>query len=139
MLIKADKRGIAIYLVLGALIMAVVLARVVLNIILNQASVSHHRQSRVQAYYAAQAGVNYALEKLRTGAWTFTSCTNAAPCVVDFEDDFPASILYFTNSSKKQFRIIFCANGTTCANTTNCTPPLGFNYCIDSAVKYTAP
>lgn len=137
--INADKRGIAIFLVLGALIMAVVLARVVLNIILNQASLGRHQQSRVQAYYAAQAGMNYALEMLRTGSWVFTSCTNAAPCYVN-EDDFPTSILYFgTNSSHKQFRIIFCPKDQACANSTTCSPPTGYTHCINSTVKYTAP
>ncbi len=142
--INAGKRGIAIYLVLGALIMAVVLAKVILNLILNQASITHHRLSRVQAYYASLAGMNYALEKLRTGQWVVgNDCTNAAPCNVNFERyyDFPASISYFNNSSQKQFQITICNHGDTYegseCNTTNL--PAGTNTCVYSTVKYTAP
>ncbi len=143
--INADKKGIAIYLVLGAVIMAIVLAKIILNIILNQTSVTHHRLSRIQAYYASLAGINYALEMLKTGQWKMgTDCKDSAPCIKDFEtaNDFPASILNIApGTTKKQFQIILCPKESTCAgltcNTANLTTEA--DGCIYSRVKYTAP
>jgi hypothetical protein len=62
-----NKKGIVLYMVLVSILAALVLASSILNIILSQSSFSHHEASRVQAYYAALAGANYALERLRSG------------------------------------------------------------------------
>ncbi len=63
----SGKKGMVFYLVLVSIIVALVLASAILNIILSQATFSRHQASRVQAYYAAMAGANYAFEKLRSG------------------------------------------------------------------------
>lgn len=65
-----NKKGVAIILVLGTLFVAFVLAAVIVNIISSQGRLTHHQFSRIQAYYAGLAGMNLAVEKLRTGAWT---------------------------------------------------------------------
>jgi Tfp pilus assembly protein PilX len=62
-----DKKGMVLYLVLVSILVALVLASAILNLLLNQARLSHHEQSRVQAYYAAMAGANYAFARLKTG------------------------------------------------------------------------
>lgn len=135
--INANK-GIAIYLVLGALIMAVVLAKVILNLIFNQANIGHHRQGRVQAYYASLAGMNYAIEKLRNGSWTAGDCTVGAPCYIP-EDEFPPTIESFDGSGNRQFRIIFCPAGSDCGGDFDClSPPAGATVCVYSSVQYTA-
>ncbi len=71
-----NKKGVAIYLVLGTLFVAFVLAGVIVNIISSQGRLTQHQVSRVQAYYAGLAGMNLAMEKLRTNAWTLPSSGN---------------------------------------------------------------
>ncbi len=93
------KKGIVLFLVLGTLLVVVSLAAVMLSLILSHARLTYHQTSRIQAYYAAMAGTNYALEKLRIGhaAGGYdigTDCLPASPCPVPFDTgDFkPASI-----------------------------------------------
>ena len=45
--------------------MVATLSTVILRIILTQSRLTHHQVSRIQAQYAAKAGVVYALNKLR--------------------------------------------------------------------------
>lgn len=137
-------KGAALYLVIGTLIIVVILARVILSIILNQATISRHHSTRIQAYYAAQAGMNYALEQLRTGTWYYNSAEdNSCPtasggCDIP-EPEFPSQILPFSGE-EQQFKVVFCPSGVTCAPSfQSCTPPAGYNFCINISVKYTAP
>lgn len=67
---KGNKRGIILFIVIGIIIVVVVLTTVILRIISNQARLTHHQVSRIQALYAAKAGMVLAFEKLRTGAWS---------------------------------------------------------------------
>src|SRR3989338_8459923 len=61
------KRGVVLFIVLGTLLVVVSLATVILSLILSHARLTHHQTSRIHAYYAALAGMNYAIEKLRVG------------------------------------------------------------------------
>ena len=108
----ANRRGFALYLVLTILMVVVILANVVLNLITSQSKLTHHQIKRIQAYYAAQAGINYALENLRVNnaAWmssagnpkTYYICRQAggpgpcssvvAPNITDI--DLPAAVGY---------------------------------------------
>ncbi|MGE5197018.1 MAG: hypothetical protein ACM3IL_00730 [Deltaproteobacteria bacterium] len=96
------KSGMALYMVLASLLIALILSGIILNIILSQARISYHQVSRVQAFYAAQAGCNYAIEKLRlgddalcwpnTGAYTVSMVrTGGSGCDV-LEPDLPPSV-----------------------------------------------
>ena len=95
---KQDKKGIVLLIVIGTVFIVIFLANVVLSIITSQSRLTHHQVSRIQAHYAAMAGVNYALEQLRTGTWKAgTDCTPATipACSpqLDLSNDFkPASI-----------------------------------------------
>ncbi|MDD5347746.1 MAG: hypothetical protein PHT59_03940 [Candidatus Omnitrophica bacterium] len=60
-----NNRGVALYFVLAILLVVVILANIILSFITSQTRLSTHQVKRIQAYYAAQAGVNYALEQLR--------------------------------------------------------------------------
>ncbi len=53
-----------LFVVLGVIIFAVILGSVVLNIVLSNTSLSRKHVGRVQAYYAALAGMNYGYERL---------------------------------------------------------------------------
>ena len=60
-----NKKGVALYFVLAVLLVVVILANIVLSFITSQSKLTSHQIKRVQAIYAAQAGVNYAIEQLR--------------------------------------------------------------------------
>jgi len=62
-----SSRGVILFIVLTIIIVVIILATVVLRIIANQARLTHHQVSRIQAYYADKAGMNLAFDKLRTG------------------------------------------------------------------------
>lgn len=104
-----NKKGVALYFVLAVLLVVVLLANIVLNFVSSQRRLTTHQVKRVQAYYAAQAGVNYALEQLRLNAtWaaaaggTYRICggaynsTNPANCTGNniVEASFPSSVNY---------------------------------------------
>ena len=62
---KPKQKGIILFIVLGTILLVIVMANVILTVIVSQNRLTHHQVSRVQAYYAAQAGMNLAIEKLR--------------------------------------------------------------------------
>lgn len=79
-----NKKGIVLFIVLATIMVVVVLANVIMGIISSQARLTHHQVTRMQAYYAAQAGMNLAMENLRTGTWTtgtYSLCS--AGCTVN--------------------------------------------------------
>lgn len=77
-------------MVLGTLLVVVILANVILSTILSQSRLTHHQISRIQAYYAAMAGMNYALEQLRLGNWHIGESHTVT---FDTGDFYPASIV----------------------------------------------
>ena len=74
-----NKRGIVLFIVLGTLLVVVSLATVILSLILSHSRLTHHQTSRIQAYYAALAGMNYALERLRSGDVNWIPSPDTAP------------------------------------------------------------
>ncbi|MFH0790443.1 MAG: hypothetical protein V2A64_02320 [Candidatus Omnitrophota bacterium] len=73
-------KGIALLMVLTTLLVAAILGAILMNFMASQARLTHHQVSRIQAYYAAFAGMNYAYERLRTGTWAAgTNCTCLPP------------------------------------------------------------
>ena len=128
------KKGIALLMVLGTLLVVVILAFIMLNIILSHSRLTQHQVSRIQAYYAAMAGMNYALEQLRIGAWTFNTCPDPVGCNLPPDPDFPNAI--------QSVNIIFCPTGTLCAGASaSCQPPAGsgINFCVNSTTHYAIP
>ena len=102
---RQDNKGIALYFVLAILLVVVILANVILTFISSQTRLTGHQVKRIQAYYAAQAGMTFALEMLRTNApgWTATTaftktlCSSTTPAAIPCdhtETSFPASINY---------------------------------------------
>ncbi|MCX5697276.1 MAG: hypothetical protein NTU54_04840 [Candidatus Omnitrophica bacterium] len=99
---KNRDKATALFLVLAILFVVVALANMILSFMHSQSRFTHHEVSRIQAYYAAQAAMNYALEKLRTGGWKAgENCTEVSPChapgdiPLDYNNTFyPPSINY---------------------------------------------
>jgi hypothetical protein len=96
-----NKKGVLLFIVVGIIIVVATLSTVILRITLNQARLTHHQVSRIQSQYAAKAGVNYALEKLRrnddvfwpaTGEYTRIMRRSGASAPDFNEPDLPASI-----------------------------------------------
>ncbi len=123
-------------MVLATVIVVVLLASAILTATLSQSRLTHHQASRIQAYYAAQAGMVYAYEQLRQGTWNSGSCTNGIPCWRD-DAEFPPSIISFDADSTHKIRIVFCPAGATCNATMVCNPPAGINFCIYATALYT--
>ncbi len=131
-----SKKGVAIFMVLATIMIVVVLANVILAIISNQSRITRHEVGRIQAYYAAQAGLVYAMEKLRNGSWTYTgtnSCPNGTPCTIT-DGGFAPFVV------NNQVRVIFCDPGSSCnvgTSSVSCNPPTDINFCVQSFVNYT--
>lgn len=90
--VKSNKNGVIFLIVLCTLLVVVSLAAVVLGLILTHSRITYHQTSRIQAYYAAMAGVNLAMEYLRAGTWTtgsYTLCKTG--CTVN-DSDIPYSV-----------------------------------------------
>ena len=69
-MLNRGRKGIALFIVIGIVLVVTVLAIVILRIMSNQARLTHHQVSRIRAYYADKAGMNLAFYKLRTGTWS---------------------------------------------------------------------
>lgn len=61
------------FMVLATILIVVVLANVVLTILSSQGRLTRHEVGRIQAFYAAQAGLIYTMEEIRLGTWTGSS------------------------------------------------------------------
>jgi len=60
-----DKSGIILFIVIGVIMVVAILSTIILRVVSNHSRLTHHQVSRIQAQYAAKAGVLYALDKLR--------------------------------------------------------------------------
>ncbi len=124
-----SRSSIAIFFVLVTVTIVFVLALVVLNTMTSQTRLTHHQVSRVQAYYAAQAGIAYTLDMLRIGSpngYTLASCPSPGDCNLS-DASFPSSVV------GKQVAIQIIALGQP-----GCTSaPAGSAACIKTTATYT--
>jgi hypothetical protein len=126
------------FIVIAIVIEIAVLSTVILRVITSHATLTHHQVSRIQAQYAAKAGMVYALEMLRkgtaAGGWAYSpinSCPDPGGCLVA-DPSFPTPIV------SKQVRVIFCPAGVTCQFTSSpCNPPASYNFCVNSTADFT--
>lgn len=130
--LKNKNKAVAMLVVLGTLIIIFVLAGTILVITSSQSRFVHHQVSRIQAYYAAMAGFNYAYERLYTGAWsipppgspvTYSICRSAG-----FGCTYVESFLPHTVSRIN----ISIAHQSDCPS-----PPPGISACINATAIYT--
>lgn len=129
-----DKRGVILIVVMGTIAVIVVLANVVLRIMTSQASLTQHQVSRIQAYYASMAGVNYALEKLRLGQWSagLYSICNSGGCDVS-DPEFPSPT---SNVTRIDIRITSRGNPTYCPSS---SVPADIHFCVQATAVYNRP
>lgn len=133
--VRINKKGIVLFIVLGVVLITATLAAVVINLVLSHYRFTHHQFSRIQAYYASMAGINYAIEMLRigpvAGGWVSTDCPSPGGCPIPNDSQLPPSI-------QQPILIILtpsCAPGPGC----NCpTPPApAGGACISARTVYT--
>jgi len=130
---KFDKKGVALFMVLATILIVIVLANIVLTIISSQSRLTHHKVSRVQAYYAAQAAINYAMYKLKIGppptGWSVgVSClptSGDGGCDLPADSNFPASII-------QPVKIFIRPAGSA-----GCTNSPGSTACVSATAIYT--
>jgi len=131
-----ENKGIALFMALALLMVVVIFANVILTLMLNQSRITQHQIGRIQAYYAGVAGMNLALDNLRTGDWIFgVDCTPAAPCqVVDAAMIDPLGI----TTAVQVVDIVFCPTNTICSGVGNlCNPPTAdLDFCVDTRITY---
>jgi len=65
-----SKKGIALFIVLGIIMVVVVLSMVILRVTSSQSRLTNHQIERVRAYYAGKAGMNLAFYNLNKGTWS---------------------------------------------------------------------
>ena len=77
-----NRKGVALALVLMIILVVVILSNVTLSIMNSQNRFTHHQVSRLQAYYACQAAMNLAFERMRKDGnfASFSLCTNPGAC-----------------------------------------------------------
>jgi hypothetical protein len=127
----AKSKGVVLFIVLVTVMVVVLLANIAFIIIASQTRLTHHQISRIQGYYAALAGVNYAYRMLFLQQWSFPA-TGASP--VDYslcrtgcdinEPDLPIQV------NNVQIRLAERAN-------CNPAPPAGIPGCISATATYT--
>lgn len=71
-MLKGRRKGVAMFMVLATILIVVVLANVALTIVSNQGRLTRHEVGRIQAYYAAKAGLEYTMMKIKVGDWPFS-------------------------------------------------------------------
>ena len=127
---NSSRKGVVLFLVLATLLIVVVLANIILAIMSTQLRLTHHQVGRIQALYAGKAGMNYAIEMLRTGTWVpgsncTTVLTSRAGCDLKAVDptSFPTSI--------KTIEIYILPYGTA-----PCTSSPGSTSCVNIVTNY---
>lgn len=60
------QKGTVLVLTLGVILVVVALSVIIISYLLSQSRLTKHQVDRTKARYAAQAGITYALEMLRT-------------------------------------------------------------------------
>lgn len=69
-MLDRGRKGIALFIVVGIIMVVVVLTIVILRITASQGRLTHHQVSRIRAYYTDKAGLNLVFYKLRKGTWS---------------------------------------------------------------------
>jgi Tfp pilus assembly protein PilX len=75
----AFRKGAVLVVVLGTMIILTILALVAVNLMTQESRIAEHKIRRIQAFYAAQAGVVHALERLRREGSAYLNPTPGNP------------------------------------------------------------
>jgi len=123
------------YMVLATLMVVVVLANVVLTIIASQSRLTHHQVSRIQAYYASMAGINYATEMLRSGNadWPLPAADESYTRTIRHSGSTPPDI----NESDLPLQVQNVTITISGKDIAGCDPPSGVPVCLSATADYT--
>lgn len=139
---STDKAGIALLIVLSTIILVTLLALVMLRPLASHARLTHHQVSRIQAYYAALAGMNYAYDRLRVGdpVWPIPTIENSYTFeLTSIEGNFPHSInsVLIAVAADNDPAPILDPNGNPIPGCNPCNAPAAIPACICTTVDYT--
>jgi len=113
-----NNKAVALLLVIGTIFVIVAFTVTILRTISDESRLTHHKVSRIQAYYAGLAGINYAYDKIRRGDWPLglASTYTAKELTTIDPSQFPSSI--------RNVEIKITPRGSTLPNTIDlCSPP----------------
>lgn len=97
MLKAGKKKGAMLFIVLATLLVVATLTNGILAFVLSHFRHTHHQVTRIQAYYAAMAGMVLASDNLRSGSWstgTYQLCKSGcvSPNMADIDIPYNVSI-----------------------------------------------
>jgi Tfp pilus assembly protein PilX len=130
-----SKKGVLLFIVLMTIMIVIILGNIILSIMLSQGRLTTHQLSRIQAHYAAMAGITYAYEMLRLGSaaggWDppAAGCDSKPPLI---DSDFPQSI----NNQRVSIWVAAPNGNCPSAATQACNPPGGSTACIYAQANY---
>lgn len=117
--------------VLGIILVAVFLANVVLNIISSHPRLTHHQISRIQAYYAAWAGIGYAYDRMTAGDASWPTPAPGGSYTRTITDNDP--VTGFPRQIVNQQVVVDVRGRSLCP----APVPAGVDACINATVNYT--
>lgn len=139
-----NKKGVALLVVLGVLLVVAILVNAILAIILSHSRFTQHKVGRIEAYYASLGAINYAMDYLAQGYVNLATCGGAGGCVIT-----PNPALYnlapggdFDPPSISSVTIIVKAHNAPAGGvprTEACDHPSGNGACINVVTQYTTP
>lgn len=87
-----SNKGVVLFIVIANVFVVMLLASIILIIMKNNSRLSQKKINRIKAYYGASAGMIYAFDRLRAGAWgegVYAICPAAGPGCTVVESDIP--------------------------------------------------
>ena len=112
-----NRRGIILFIVLATVIIVSILAGVILTTISSQSRLSNHQVSRIKAYYAGKAAMNYTIERLRKVTWILPPATTPPTyyyaCHKNCIDAGASSSTVHVGSADVTYNIIDPTDGTS--------------------------
>lgn len=90
-----SKKGAMLFIVLATLLVVATLANGIMTFVLSHYRQTHHQVTRIQAYYAAMAGMVLAMDNLRSGSWTTGSyqlCKSGCAAPNKTDSDIPYNV-----------------------------------------------
>ena len=67
--IRQNQKGVMLFIVLGMLLIVAIIIGGILGFVSSSLRKTYHQVRRIRGYYAALAGINCAIHKIRKGEW----------------------------------------------------------------------
>jgi hypothetical protein len=136
--IRHNKKGVMLFIVLGMLLIVAIMIGGILGFVSSSLRKTYHQVRRIKAYYAAQAGLNCAIYKIRQGEWdTAGSYKICSRWKIGGATPEPWPECNFTDYDLP-FNVTISVSDADSASCPSPPAPLG-GFCINATVDYTTP